>query len=165
MVHLIIGWPWVRHDVIHGALSSITLACPDPGRLAAFYAAITGSEVTFVHQTEWATMRCEGARLEFMGVENYQSPRWPEDSSILHLDFYVDDLEQGTHDVERVGARRYEHQPNAAHCLVFADPDGHPFCLSLIDEVDQTSIGPTPGKVQGMTTSARGTSGRKEPDA
>lgn len=115
--------------------SSITIACPDPARLAAFYAAVTGGEVTFVHKNEWATMRCEGARLEFMGVQGYQSPRWPKDSAILHLDFHVDDLEQGAQQVERLGARRYEHQPNAAHCLVYADPDGHPFCLSLIDEV------------------------------
>ena len=35
----------------------------------------------------------------------------------------------------RSAARRFDHQPNAAHCLVFADPAGHPFCLSLIDEV------------------------------
>lgn len=31
--------------------SSVTLACPDPGRLAGFYADITGGEVTFVHKS------------------------------------------------------------------------------------------------------------------
>ncbi|MFC4556194.1 VOC family protein [Georgenia faecalis] len=115
--------------------SSTTLACPSPGALASFYATITGGEVTFVHDDEWATMRCEGARLEFMGVSGYQAPRWPEDSALVHIDFFVDDLETAATRVVAAGARRYEHQPNAAHCLVFADPAGHPFCLTLIDEV------------------------------
>lgn len=115
--------------------SSVTLACPNPGRLAAFYAEITGGEVVFVHEKEWASVRCDGGRIEFMGVEDYRPPNWPEDSSLVHLDFYVDDLEQGAVEVERAGARRFAYQPNAAHCVVFADLDGHPFCLSLIDEV------------------------------
>jgi catechol 2,3-dioxygenase-like lactoylglutathione lyase family enzyme len=115
--------------------SSVTLACPDPARLAAFYADVTGGEVTFVHNMEWASMRCKGARLEFMGVADYVRPRWPDDSALLHLDFFVDDLDAAAARVERAGATRFDHQPNAAHCLVFSDPAGHPFCLSLIDEV------------------------------
>ncbi len=59
--------------------SSVTMACSNPGALAAFYAAISDGEVTFVHGMEWTS---------------------------------------------RTINRR-----------VFADPDGHPFCLSLIDEV------------------------------
>lgn len=31
------------------------------------------------------------------------------------------------------GATRCEFQPNAEHCIVYADPAGHPFCLSLWD--------------------------------
>ncbi len=115
--------------------SSTTLACPDPAGLAAFYADITGGEVTFAHEEEWATMRCEGARLEFMGVTDYLAPRWPEDPALVHIDFFVDDLDEAGARVVRAGARRFDDQPNAAHCLVFADPAGHPFCLSLIDEV------------------------------
>ena len=115
--------------------SSVTLACPDPAELASFYANVTGGEVTFVHNTEWASMRCEGARLEFMGVADYVRPRWPEDSALVHIDFAVDDLETAAARVEGVGAQRFAYQPNAAHCLVFSDPAGHPFCLSLIDEV------------------------------
>jgi hypothetical protein len=64
-------------DVIR--YSSMTLACPDPAALAAFYADISGGEVTFVHDREWAAMRGEGARLEFMGVTDYVPPRWPGD--------------------------------------------------------------------------------------
>jgi catechol-2,3-dioxygenase len=115
--------------------SSVTLACPDPAGLASFYADVTGGQVTFVHNREWASMRCDGARLEFMGVEDYVPPRWPDDSSLLHIDLVVEDLEKAATRVIRAGAERLDHQPNADHCLVFSDPAGHPFCLSLIDEV------------------------------
>jgi hypothetical protein len=37
--------------------------------------------------------------------------------------------------VLQAGAVRFEFQPNAAHCLVFADPAGHPFCLTTLDEL------------------------------
>ena len=80
-------------------------------------------------------MRSEGARLQFMGVKDHRAPRWPEDPSLVHIDFFVDDLEEAGVRAVRSGARRFDHQPNAAHCLVFADPAGHPFCLSLMDEV------------------------------
>ena len=115
--------------------SSVTLACPHPAALASFYADITGGEVTFVHRDEWASVRCDGARLEFMGVADYVPPRWPEDSALVHVDFFVDDLAAAAEGVRRAGAKQYDHQPNAAYCLVFSDPAGHPFCLSLIDEV------------------------------
>lgn len=115
--------------------SSITLACPEPAGLAAFYAEVTGGEVTFVHNEDWASMRCEGARLEFMGVADYVPPRWPDDSALVHIDFLVDDLQSAADRVKRAGAGTFVHQPNAAHCLVFSDPAVHPFCLSLIDEV------------------------------
>lgn len=115
--------------------SSVTMACPNPAELAAFYAGLTGGEVTFVHGSEWATVRCDGVKLEFMGVMDYRPPSWPEDPSLVHIDFWVDDLVDAAARAESSGGRRFEHQPNAAHCLVFADPVGHPFCLSLIDDV------------------------------
>ncbi|WP_147919181.1 VOC family protein [Ruania zhangjianzhongii] len=115
--------------------SSTTLACPDPAALAAFYADLTGGTVTFAYHDEWASVSCEGGRLEFMGVAGYRRPDWPEESALVHIDFFVDNLEEAGARAERAGARRFEHQPNAAHCLVLADPAGHPFCLSLIDEV------------------------------
>jgi hypothetical protein len=33
------------------------------------------------------------------------------------------------------GATRYQVQPNPDHCTVFADPAGHPFCLTTWDDV------------------------------
>ena len=53
----------------------------------------------------------------------------------LHLDFLVDDLAATEARVLAAGATKYPEQPNAEHCLVFADPVGHPFCLTMWDTV------------------------------
>ena len=53
---------------------------------------------------------------------------------MIHLDFLVDDLAAAEARVLEAGARKYDFQPNAGHCLVFADPVGHPFCLTTLDE-------------------------------
>jgi hypothetical protein len=59
----------------------------------------------------------------------------PKSSSIqMHLDFLVDDLAAGDR-VLAAGATRFDLHPNADHCLVFADPAGHPFCLTTWDVV------------------------------
>jgi hypothetical protein len=55
----------------------------------------------------------------------------------MHLDFDVDDLDATEAWVLAAGATRYDFQPND-HCRVFADPAGHPFCLSTEDVPDQT---------------------------
>ncbi|MDN6399594.1 MAG: VOC family protein [Brachybacterium sp.] len=113
--------------------SAVTIAAPDPGRLAAFYAEITGGEVIKVLGDAWAGTQSAGGRIDVMGVENYVPPRWPEDSALIHLDFLVEDLELAADRVEKAGATRFEFQPNAELCLGFAEPGGHPVCLTLTD--------------------------------
>ncbi|GAA1436987.1 VOC family protein [Microlunatus lacustris] len=121
-------------DVIR--LSSVAVNCPDATQLAKFYADITGGEVTFAHAA-WATVSGSGGRIDFQTVEDYSPPQWPGplSSALVHLDFLVDDLVAADARVCRAGATRYDEQPNAEHCLVFADPAGHPFCLTTIDEL------------------------------
>ncbi|WP_166997071.1 VOC family protein [Paramicrobacterium fandaimingii] len=115
--------------------STTTLACPDPPALADFYAKLTGGEVTFVAERDSASMRSARGRLDFMWVPDYREPQWPEDSSLLHLDFFVTDLATSAEWAIRCGARQYDFQPNAGRCLVFADPAGHPFCLTTVDDL------------------------------
>jgi hypothetical protein len=117
-------------------LSSVALECPNAGELAAFYAEITGGEVVFVN-AEWATVNGPGGRIDFQTAPGYLPPTWPDPASgmQLHLDFVVDDLAATEARVLAAGARRYAEQPNADHCLVFADPVGHPFCLTTWDIV------------------------------
>ncbi len=112
-------------------LSSAALDCPDAPRLAAFYAGITGGLVIFEDEA-WATVDGPGGRIDFQTVPGYAPPVWPDPSSSIqmHLDFYVEDLVATEARVLAAGASKFEFQPNADHCLVFADPAGHPFCLS-----------------------------------
>jgi catechol 2,3-dioxygenase-like lactoylglutathione lyase family enzyme len=102
-------------------LSSVAINCPNAAELAAFYADITGP----------------GGRIDFQTVADHTPPTWPEPISPIqmHLDFYVDDLAATEARVLAAGATKYDVQPNPDHCFVFADPAGHPFCLSTWDDV------------------------------
>jgi catechol 2,3-dioxygenase-like lactoylglutathione lyase family enzyme len=117
-------------------LSSVAVDCPDAGALAAFYAEITGGKVTFSNES-WATVNGPGGRIDFQTAPGHTPPTWPDPTSSMqmHLDFYVDDLAAAEARVLAAGATRCDVQPNAAHCLVYADPAGHPFCLSTWDDV------------------------------
>lgn len=118
-------------------LSSVTLDCPHAGGLAAFYAGITGGTVVFQNDV-WATVDGPGGRIAFQTVPGYKPPTWPDPASSIqmHLDFYVDDLVATEVRVLAAGATKFDFQPNSDHCYVYADPAGHPFCLSTWDGVD-----------------------------
>ena len=117
-------------------LSSVAINCPNAAELAAFYADITGGQITFADPA-WATVNGLGGRIDFQTVADYTPPTWPEPISPIqmHLDFYVDDLATTQARVLAAGATKYDVQPNPDHCLVFADPAGHPLCLSTWDDV------------------------------
>jgi len=78
-----------------------------------------------------------GGRIDFQTVPDHTPSTWPAPTVPiqLHLDFYVDDLTATQARVLAAGATRYDFQPNAEHCLVFADPAGHPFCLSTWEQL------------------------------
>jgi catechol 2,3-dioxygenase-like lactoylglutathione lyase family enzyme len=115
-------------------LSSVAIECPDPGQLAAFYAEITGGQVTFADD-EWATVKGPGGRIDFQVAPGYQPPSWPDAGSSMqmHLDFYVDDLQAAGARVLAAGARKHDHQPAEERFCVYLDPVGHPFCLTISD--------------------------------
>jgi hypothetical protein len=118
-------------------LNSATLDCPNAGQLADFYAEITRGKVTF-RSDGWATVKGPGGRINFQTASGYRAPTWPDPASSMqiHLDFDVDDLEATQARVLAAGAMKYATQPNE-HCRVYADPAGHPFCLSTDDVPDQ----------------------------
>ena len=115
-------------------LTSVTVNCPDARALAAFYADILGGVVTSADPV-WATVTGPAGRIDFQSSPDHRPPTWPEPTTPIqmHLDFLVDDLQATEARVLAAGATKYEHQPNDDHCLVFADPAGHPFCLSTWD--------------------------------
>lgn len=117
-------------------LSTVTLDCPDARELAEFYAAITSGTVGF-SDAAYATVDGPRGRIDFQTVAGYTPPVWPDPASSIqmHLDFFVDDLMAAGHRVVAAGATRFDFQPNADHCIVYADPAGHPFCLTTWDDV------------------------------
>jgi hypothetical protein len=108
-----------------------SINCPNAGEFAALYAGITGGQVIFANEA-WATVNGPGGRIDFQTVLDHTPPTWPAPTSPIqmHLDFFVDDLTATEARMLAAGATKYDFQPNADHCFVFADPAGHPFCLS-----------------------------------
>lgn len=114
-------------------LSGVTLNAPDAIALARFYALITGG--TAKGNPRWASVTGPNADIGFQQIEDFRPPEWPRGAvpMQMHLDFYVDDLAATEARVLAAGATRFDFQPNSDHCFVYADPAGHPFCLSTWD--------------------------------
>lgn len=111
-------------------LFAVTIDAPDPAALAEFYAALLGTDVGY-SGPEGALVSGESGSLMFQAVSEYNAPRWPDPAYPQqgHLDIIVDDLDAGEARATELGATRL---PGAGERFrVFADPAGHPFCLTL----------------------------------
>ncbi|NIK58442.1 VOC family protein [Kribbella shirazensis] len=114
----------------HIRLDSVTVNAPDALALAQFYAEVTGGVAGGT--SHWAAVTGPNGFIAFQQVADFRPPQWPGNDvpMQLHLDFLVDDLEASGARVLAAGAKLLAYQPNSDHCLVYADPAGHPFCLS-----------------------------------
>ncbi|MEJ8654458.1 VOC family protein [Streptomyces sp. MS1.AVA.3] len=114
-------------------LTAITLDCPDPQALAAFYREATGHALAPGSNADFAGLvREDGLVIGFQRVDDYQAPRWPDQAAPqqFHLDFAVDDLDEAEALLLKWGAVKPEYQPGGDRWRVFTDPAGHPFCLT-----------------------------------
>ena len=126
------------------SLAATTVNAPDALELATFYAAITRGVAK--GSAHWAVVDGPNGSLGFQQVDDFRPPVWPQGDPPMqmHLEFFVDDLDATQARVLAAGARPFDFQPNSDHCLVYADPVGHPFCLStwkapvLADDVTTT---------------------------
>ena len=119
-----------------GRLLSVVFECADPDRAAQFWEAILGFERHHTHP-DWATIvdPDDGRRrLSFQQVPDHVPPTWPERDrpQQAHIDVLVDDLDAANARVIDLGAQPLT-EDVVAHedesFRVYADPDGHPFCL------------------------------------
>lgn len=114
-------------------LSAITLDCPDPLALLAFYQQATGLEPHPKSDADFAGItREDGLFIGFQRVEDYRAPRWPAQTvpQQFHLDFSVPDLDEAEAQLMELGAGKPEYQPGEGKWWrVLTDPAGHPFCL------------------------------------
>ena len=110
-------------------LFGVTFDAPDAAALARFYADLLGMEVTY-EGPEGAMVSGDGKSVMFQQVSGYTPPRWPEPAHPQqgHLDIIVDDLDAGEARALELGAARLE--GGGKTFRVFADPAGHPFCLT-----------------------------------
>lgn len=119
-------------------LQAVALDCPDPVRLAEFYAELIGGQVVMEpDEPGWVeVVGFEGTPLAFQQVDDYRPPVWPgqEHPQQAHFDFDVDDIEADEKRVLELGATVLERTDQLrpdANWRVYADPAGHPFCLCL----------------------------------
>ena len=126
------------------SLTSITIGCPNPRKLATFYARLLGAEITsseppMPEEPEtagWAQVRTTSDRgtitLNFEYESQWQTPTWPSEPGkqhiTQHLDIHVDDLKRATDWALECGATLARYQPQD-DVRVMIDPAGHPFCL------------------------------------
>ncbi len=105
--------------------------------LSAFYEKLLGW-IRYEHgpNDEWIVVN-NGKRdglpeLIFQQIANYERPVWPDvagrQSQMVHLDFHVDDLEEGVQHALSCGAQLSPVQLEEAW-RVMLDPAGHPFCI------------------------------------
>ena len=114
-----------------GTLDVVVLDCPDPDRLADFYAELLGMR-KFADDPSWVEIVGPGdARpiLAFQRVDDYTAPQWPGQTvpQQLHLDVKVDDLDSAEIAVLALGATSTGSGESTFR--VYLDPAGHPFCL------------------------------------
>ena len=110
-------------------LFAATIDAPDASALARFYAELMGMEVTY-DGPEGSLIAGNGKSVMFQQVSEYNPPRWPDPAypQQAHLDIAVDDLDAGEARALELGASRLE--SSGENFRVFADPAGHPFCLT-----------------------------------
>ena len=119
----------------NSAVSALTARTP--GELAAFYAEITGGIVT--NQNEyWASMNGAGGRIDFWTVPDHHPATGPTGRRPTTPSGLLCRRPRGAEaKVLAACASKYEFKPNSDHCYVFADPAGHPFCLSTWGNPDE----------------------------
>jgi catechol 2,3-dioxygenase-like lactoylglutathione lyase family enzyme len=116
-------------------LYAVTIDAPDASALAAFYAAVTGMEVTYDGeygaQITGAGHRGVEYNVMFQPVADFTPPQWPDPQhpQQAHLDIAVESVAEAEPRVVELGATLVNRDANGF--TVFADPAGHPFCLTV----------------------------------
>jgi catechol-2,3-dioxygenase len=114
-----------------GRLDTVVIDCPDPRALAGFYGQLLGMHI--VHDDDdRVTIRTDSdaPSLAFQKVTDLLPPQWPDGDrpQQFHLDVRVPDIEAAEQRVLAAGAKRLDRGGEAFR--VYADPVGHPFCLT-----------------------------------
>jgi len=112
---------------------NIVIDCENAGIMAEFYSKLLDWEWTHPRANGWSAITSHtGMVIAFQEVENYQPPVWPwepeKQGQMVHLDFYVDNLEEAVQYAVSLGAKVADEQYFRTSRTMI-DPAGHPFCL------------------------------------
>ncbi|MFR3217878.1 MAG: VOC family protein [Dysgonomonas mossii] len=112
---------------------NIVIDCADAGIMSGFYSKILNWQCKHPHANGWAAITSPtGMVIAFQETENYTPPVWPwqkgKQGQMLHLDFYVENLEEAVQFAVECGAKLASEQ-NYKTSRTMIDPAGHPFCL------------------------------------
>ena len=115
----------------------LAIDCSNENKLADFYVKLLGWEKTY-SGNGYAVISSSiyPSLLVFQAVDDYQKPIWPwekeKQSQMMHLDFYVENLEKSVEYAISCGAIVSDVQYFGIEqgSVVMFDPEGHPFCLS-----------------------------------
>ncbi|GAA2329371.1 VOC family protein [Saccharopolyspora halophila] len=117
-------------------LAAFAIDCPEPRRLAEFYGRLLGWEIDEAEtDDDWVELAdpAGGAPLAFQRDPGYRPPSWPSRDvpQMMHLDVRVTTLDEGHRRALEAGATQLPQPTDQqdAKFRVYADPDGHPFCM------------------------------------
>jgi predicted enzyme related to lactoylglutathione lyase len=111
-------------------ITSVTIDCADPQRLATFWSALLERPMSTEHdEPGWATV---GSRHDAQPRLTFQAVPEPKYGKVrIHLDIRVEDIDVGRASAETLGGHwtGERHDYDEGVVLVMADPEGHEFCL------------------------------------
>lgn len=112
---------------------NLVIDCSDAKVMADFYQRLLGWELTHPPGNGWAAITsATGEVIAFQETAHYQPPVWPWEANrpgqMLHLDFWVDNLEEGIQFALECGAELANRQFFSSSRTML-DPAGHPFCI------------------------------------
>lgn len=112
---------------------AVSLDCPNTHDLAVFYAKLLSTDIAFDSE-DFSAVKTGSVWISLQRVDGYKAPTWPDNSvpQQVHMDFAVDDLDEGEAAALEAGARKVENQPSPDRWRVMLDPAGHTFCLSAM---------------------------------
>jgi catechol-2,3-dioxygenase len=113
------------------SIYAVTIDCPDAKVLSHFYADVLGMEIRYEGEVG-SLIGAGGKQVMFQHVPDYTAPRWPDPAhpQQVHLDVQVDYREIAALEerLMAIGATRLPGE--GENWRVYADPAGHPFCLT-----------------------------------
>lgn len=115
-----------------GRWLAVVIDCPAPRALAVFYQQVLGLDV-LEEADDWVTLGTADTcpTMAFQQTDNHRRPDWLRGAppQQAHVDALVTDLDVAQARVLALGATLLKGSDKPIGFRVFADPDGHPFCL------------------------------------